>query len=176
MSENNEKSFNISDIGPEFQRIQVHLNKLPDWRRLVTWPINIGLAASGFFLAVLFQIKTNMELPNKSLAFIALLFLGTSIIIGICLRIRFEICYWNDWLNQFTRLSVSLMTKVWEKIEMDANELIEFRKSIAELPNIIGLKKNNILLKRHFKIIILQAISLSLGILLVFLYIIRFLF
>jgi hypothetical protein len=60
-------------------------------RNFLTWMITIGLAATGFYLSFLFQVRDEGWIHESWPAKLAFLLLVTSIVIGFCLRALVEI-------------------------------------------------------------------------------------
>jgi len=159
------EQFNINGIKSTYKLLSEILQNL---HRFSTWMTTICLAALGFFITVLLQIKKEPILPNKYLAIAAMLVLVFSIVFGFYIRLRFE-----------TRESLLKLQRALKKISDTIASATEYEMTSEERRlHSIGMKafsvlngklteaKNSLLSPKFHVQIIIQGIALLIGIIL----------
>jgi len=142
---------------------------------LSKWFLTIGLTTLAFFLTVLLQIKLNSQIPSQKIALLVLLLISFSIALGIIVRAKFHIYFWASELKNITSALGSLITKASRELEMeDVGE--EFESNMKEFSEFLKKFREKALGKSYSILIFFQIITFSIGITLLIIYFVRYLF
>ena len=135
------------------------------------WLTNLGILLLGFFLAILFQLKSQGIIPSKFLAASVLFFLCCSIGIGFYFKIRYEVADWyskikSNWkiLTNFFKQAQSQLEKKGAKFDEVPNMEIKL-KSLEKIQYDYPFN----LLYYQFAALVISLISLTI-------YLVRYIF
>jgi hypothetical protein len=148
-------------------------------RSFVRWMTTSSFAVLGFYLTVLFQIKSKMDVPLPKTAGVTFALLLFCVLTGIYARFRFEL---GDWFGKFREMILSAFNVLQIAInnyhtEELTPEAITSANQRIEKANKMFTDVQTMLSKLELGYIILvQIVSLSLGVIAVSFYIFYYLF
>lgn len=161
----NWEEFDIDGIKSSYILFKEILHNL---NRFSTYMITIGMATLGFFMSLLFQVKSEPTLPNKYLAIVAIIFLVFSIAFGFYIRLGFEarelLLKFQQGLREFSG-TISKGTE-YEMTSEEEQKHNKGMKAFSVLESQVTEAKNSVLSPRFHVYMILQGIALLIGIIL----------
>jgi hypothetical protein len=102
-------------------------------RRFSTWMITVASATSIFFFTILFQIKSTDSVPIKWLAISAFLLLTASIVLGLLIRMRFELKDFFRKIQNAIRPLLEIVKKALsEERAKDSIDILSFAENLAK--------------------------------------------
>lgn len=161
----NWEEFDIDGIKSSYILLKEILQNL---NRFSTYMITIGMATLGFFISMLFQIKSEPTLPNKYFAITGMLFLVFSIISRSYIRLDFEAHELILKVKQSLREFSGTVAKVneHEMTSVQKENLSTSMKAFSVSENKVTEVKNSALSPRLHIYMILQGAALLIGIIL----------
>jgi hypothetical protein len=149
-------------------------------RNFIRWMATSSLAVLAFFLTVLLQMKAKMELPLKPVAITAFALLLFCILTGFYARYRFEA---KDWFSKVTGMWTSFITII--RIALDHGEKTQLvpteeakllTQGLDDFINKMNLAQTEVFKINPARIMLMQGLSLALGICAISFYIFYYLF
>jgi len=169
------EEFDISGIQSSYK---IMLESLQQLNKFSAWMITIGIATLGFFITILFQIKQEPILPNKHLAMIAIISLVFSIGFGFYIRLSFEARHFLLKLQKaFRELSATIANAAEFEMASEDKELhSKGMKKFSELNSRLTEAKNSALSPKVGLYMLMQGITLFIGIILSSVYMFWYIF
>lgn len=161
---------NMFDAGVEFAESN---------RNFVRWMTTSTFAVLGFYLTILFQIKSKMDIPLPKVAAASFALLLIGILTGIYARFRFEV---KDWFGKMTEIMHSSFNFLQFAINKNPTEAFSpeiirsANQSLEEVKKKISDAETILSKIQLVRIMLIQVISLSLGTCAVSCYIFYYLF
>jgi hypothetical protein len=149
-------------------------------RNFIRWMTTSSLAILAFFMTVLLQIRVKTELPIKPVAITAFALLLLSLLTGFYARFRFEA---KDWFSKLTAMVTSSATILHIALDqsqktqhLTAEEARLAAQGLNDFTGKIELARTQLSKVNPARIIIIQGISLLLGICAISFYVFYYLF
>jgi hypothetical protein len=111
------------------------------------WITNVSLAMLGFYIAVLIQIRSQNLILNKSIPLFIIVLTFISVIIGLIIRLKYEIILESSRLDNFLGVLAEFLTITKEKME-DKGAIFEKN----DLDNLKIIKSASEVLTRKYEI------------------------
>ena len=168
MSEKNKKKWEEFDIDGIKSGYILFKEILQNLNRFSTYMITIGMATLGFFISMLFQIKSKPTLPNKYFAIVGMLFLVFSVVFGFYIRLGFEarelLLKFQQGLREFSG-TIAKATE-YEMTSEEEQKHNKGMKAFSVIESYVIEAKNSVLSPRFHVYMIIQVIALLIGIIL----------
>ncbi len=148
-------------------------------RSFIRWMTTSSFAILGFYITILFQIKSKMNIPLPKIAAVSFILLLICILTGIYARFRFE---FKDWFGKMTEMLHSTFDLIQYAINKNSQEKLtpEFigsaNQSLKDVKNKINDAQTILSKIQLVRIMMIQVISLCLGTCMVSFYIFYYLF
>lgn len=149
-------------------------------RNFMRWMTTSSLAILAFFMTVLLQVRMKTALPLKPVAITAFALLLLSILTGLYGRLRFELKEWFSKVTGMVKPTATILRMVLEQSQETENLTAEEAKplvqSLDDFTGKIELARTQLSKINPARIIIIQGISLFLGICAISFYVFYYLF
>lgn len=178
MPEEVKKNWEELDVSGIHSSYKLMIEILQQLNKFSAWMINIGVAALGFSITLLIQIKHEPALPNKYWAMAAMISLIISIGIGFYIRFNFEI---RDLLLNLQRafqeiFSIIANAAEYEMTQQDKELHSKSMKTFSELNSKLMEAKNSALSPQFGLHMLVQGIALFFGTILFSVYMFWYIF
>lgn len=160
MEKNEKGSIDISELRGDLEKF---INAFERIRKLTNWMTTVSLSILGFIMAILFQIKSNSQVPNKQLAAGVVVAFIISVLLGFYCRFRYELFQFREDLRRGARGVSGIFKKVIKEYSLQEENAEVVMMADARFKELIGKFSGRI--SKHTLIwpVIVQFLVLTIG-------------